>query len=46
VATVRLRAADHFGDVLLCFRREAYQALSVIDNETARKIGDPEAGKN
>jgi HEAT repeat protein len=27
-------------------RREAYQALSVIDNETARKIGDPEAGKN
>jgi HEAT repeat protein len=26
-------------------RREAYRALSLVDNETARKVGDPEADK-
>jgi HEAT repeat protein len=26
-------------------RREAYRALSLVDNETARKLGDPEAGE-
>jgi HEAT repeat protein len=25
-------------------RREAYRALSLVDNETARKLGDPDAG--